>query len=164
MKPINEQISPNFVAQARKLAEYTRILHKILPIECRNHVKVANIRQQNLILITDSPVWTTRIRQLSPQILEFLRQNETSLSPTGGAKIIHHVQVTTRYQNTTDNSQALTSKSSPKRTITEKTATLLSQSANSMKDQRLKDALLRVAKHCDNNTTSTTVNKRPKTD
>ena len=164
MKPINEQINPNFVAQAQKLAEYTRILHKILPIECRNHVKVANIRQQNLILITDSPVWTTRIRQLSPQILEFLRQNETSLSPAGGAKIIHHVQVTTRYQSTADNNQQLPAKSASKRAISEKTATLLSQSANSMKDQRLKDALLRVAKHCDSKTADPVINKQPKTE
>ena len=78
MKPLNEQIDPEFMIQAKKLAQYTQLLQKILPIECRNHVQVANIRNQNLMLITDSPVWTTRLRQLCPQILQFIRENSVN--------------------------------------------------------------------------------------
>ena len=59
MKPINEQINPNILIQAKKLTQFMQLLQNILPIECRNHVQVANIRNQNLMLITDSPVWTT---------------------------------------------------------------------------------------------------------
>ena len=75
MKPINEQINADFVKQAQKLSQYKHLLSGILPIECRNHVEVANFRNQNLMLITDSPVWTTRLRQLSPQLLDFIRKN-----------------------------------------------------------------------------------------
>ena len=84
MKRLNEQISSKFANQAKKLDQYTRILQKVLPIECREHVQVANIRQQNLILITDSPVWTTRLRQLSPTILQFIRENGNGLAEIQG--------------------------------------------------------------------------------
>ena len=143
MQRLNEQISSKFVNQAEKLDQYTRILQKVLPIECRGHVQVANIRQQNLILITDSPVWTTRIRQLSPAILQFIRENNS-----GGEQIIHHVQISTRYQNNaTDEQWQHVEKKRAIPKISEKTAELLSQSANSIDHQQLKDALLRVASH-----------------
>ena len=143
MKPLNEQINPKIIAQAKMLDQYTRILHKILPIECRNHVQIANIRQQNLMLITDSPVWTTRLRQLCPQILLFLQENKTE-----NEQIIHHIQISTRYQNNSAGEpRTSVKKDRLKPSITEKTANLLSQSANSIGDQRLKEALLRVARN-----------------
>ncbi|MCK4833501.1 MAG: DUF721 domain-containing protein [Gammaproteobacteria bacterium] len=147
MKPINEQINPKFVIQAKKLAKFTRILHKILPVECHDHVKVANIRDQNLMLITDSPVWTTRLRQLSPQILTFLRENSPG-DDSDRTQIIHHVQIRTRYHASDSDEQQISNKKDPhKLHISEKTATLLSQSADSIKHQALKSALLRVASH-----------------
>ncbi|NOR43752.1 MAG: DUF721 domain-containing protein [Gammaproteobacteria bacterium] len=158
MKPINEQISSKFIAQARKLDQYTRILHQILPIECRNHVQIANIRQQNLMLITDSPVWTTRLRQLSPQILQFLRENTAE-----DGQIIHHVQISTRYQNNNVREQkALAEKNRLKPSISETTANLLSQSANSIDDQQLKEALLRVASHSTADNMTPTIDKQKK--
>ena len=148
MKPLNEQISPEFVLHARKLAKYTRILRKILPIECHKHVEVANIRQQNLMLISDSPVWTTRLRQLSPQILQFLQENTASYITSGDEKIIHHIQITTRYKNNAvSEQQAQAKKHQNKPKISEQTANLLSQSASSIDNQQLRDSLLRVASH-----------------
>jgi len=149
MKPINEQISPKFVIQAKKLAQFTRLLHSILPVECHDHVEVANIRDQNLMLITDSPVWTTRLRQLSPQILQFIRSN-TPNNDANRAQIIHHVQISTRYHaSNTDKQQALNKKNRHKPQISEKTATILSQSANSINHQQLKSALLKIASHAE---------------
>ena len=143
MQRLNEQISSKFANQAKKLDQYTRILHKVLPIECREHVQVANIRQQNLMLITDSPVWTTRLRQLSPAILQFIRENSIDAD-----QIIHHIQISTRYHNNAADKQRQhfeKKRAIPK--ISEKTSELLSQSANSIDNQQLKDALLRVASH-----------------
>ena len=102
MKPINEQINPNILIQAKKLTQFMQLLQNILPIECRNHVQVANIRNQNLMLITDSPVWTTRLRQLSPQILQYIQENTSSNKKT---EIIHHIQISTRYHSTTSSAQ-----------------------------------------------------------
>ena len=149
MKPLNEQISPNIVMQAKKLAKYTQLLHQILPIECRNHVEVANIRNQNLMLITDSPVWTTRLRQLSPQILEFIRQNsannDTRASDT---QVIHHVQIRTRYSPAgSDQQHASKVAKKPVPRISTKTAEILSQSAESIGSDELRTSLLKMAKH-----------------
>ena len=147
MKPINEQINVKFLIQAERLAYFTRLLHKILPVECRQHVEVANIRNQNLMLITDSPVWTTRLRQLSPQILQFIRKN-TPTSEKNKEQIIHHVQISTRYKTSnTDKQRSNVEKNKHKLQISEKTATLLSQSADSIQHQQLKSALLRIARH-----------------
>lgn len=142
------------------LAQYTRILDKVLPIECRNHVQVANIRQQNLMLITDSPVWTTRLRQLSPQILQFLHDNNIE-----NTQMIHHIQISTRYQNNDTNKQAAhLKKSQHKPVISEKTSHLLSQSANTIDNQQLKNALLRVASHSHIDATGDTSNKQSETE
>jgi hypothetical protein len=161
MKPINEQINAKYVIQAKKLAQITRLLHQILPFECQNHVVVANIRNHNLVLIADSPVWTTRLRQLSPQILQFIRENSSSIDTSiNKEQIIHHIQISTRYHAShANNMQAdkQTASSTRQRVnpqISEKTAELLSQSANSIKHQQLKNALLKIASHGNNQTKS----------
>ena len=159
MKPFSEQIDPRFMIQAKKLAQYSRLLQQILPIECRNHVEVANIRNQNLMLITDSPVWTTRLRQLCPQILQFIQENSINTDSSNQKKqIIHHVQISTRYnpanaRQTSVHQQQVSSKKTNRRPrLSEKTAELLSQSADSISHQPLKTALLRVARHGNSDT------------
>jgi len=161
MKSINEQISPKIVIQAKKLAKYTQLLHQILPVECRNHVEVANIRNQNLMLITDSPVWTTRLRQLSPQILQHIQENSTDTDTGGGNnQVIHHVQIRTRYNSAGDSElHASKTEKKPVPRISEKTAELLSQSANSIDSEKLKAALLKVSKHVGSGKDSQTKNK-----
>jgi hypothetical protein len=116
-------------------------------VECQNHVKVANIRDQNLMLIADSPVWATRLRQLSPQILQFIRDNAPR-----DEKVIHHVQISTRYHPTNGSGQQTLNKNNrpsdqPRLHISDKTATILSQSADSIEHPQLKSALLRIARH-----------------
>jgi hypothetical protein len=154
MKPVNEQIDPKYMIQARKLTQFTQLLHNVLPIECRNHVEVANIRQQILMLITDSPVWTTRLRQLCPQILQYIRENsskfDTSTSDSDSSKkqMIHHIQISTRYHtaNASDQQQSSNKKRNIPQ-ISKKTAELLSQSADSIDDPKLKTALQKIARH-----------------
>lgn len=171
MKPINEQINPKFIVQAKKLTQFTQLLHKILPVECRNHVEVANVRQQILMLITDSPVWTTRLRQLSPQILQYIRENSSKFeffssdSSSNKAQIIHHIQISTRYHKINANEQQFTSKKHPHTLrISKKTAELLSQSANSINDPKLKTALLKIARHGNTDGGSTLSNKKSETE
>jgi len=153
MKLINEQINAEFIIQAKKLDKYTRLLHQILPIECQNHVEVANIRNQNLMLITDSPVWTTKLRQLCPQILQFIQENSTDTDTSqvnrqANSQIIHHVQIRTRYSPVgSEHEHASKTAKKPVPRISQNTAKLLSQSANSFDDEPLKMALLKIAKH-----------------
>ena len=168
MKPINEQINANFVIQAQKLARYTQLLRNILPVECHGHVQVANIRNHSLMLMTDSPVWTTRLRQLSPQILQFIRENTLKVdqkqSTAMDNEVIHHVQISTRYHTATSNTSGNSTSpaageplslageksagiSRTKLEISESTAELLTQSADSIEHPQLKAALLKIASH-----------------
>ncbi len=168
MKTINEQINPVFVNQAKKLTRIKGFLLKALPIECHKHFQVANIRQQILMLTTNSPVWTTRLRQLSPQILQYIRENSqkfesclttTELTEThfreqaisnksGNKQIIHHIQISTKYHpQFSGGSSRPTNKISRQPEISNKTAQLLTQSANSIDHPQLKAALLKLAHH-----------------
>lgn len=144
MKPVGAQINPKLVKQAKILAQYTQLLRNVLPIECHNHVEVANIRQQILMLITDSPVWTTRLRQLSPMILQYFNENRTAETAT----LIHHIQISTRYQkkNTPEKASATASRRQ-KPVISSKSAGLLAQSAEIIEHKELKDSLLKLASH-----------------
>ena len=150
MKSIHDQISTGVFNQANALTRLSLLLHNILPIECRDHVQVANVRQQMLILITDSPVWTTRLRQLSPQILRYIHQNTTKFNACFGKlkssqnPVIHHVQISTRFHSNTSSSHTI--KNIHKPVISKKTLELLSQSAEDISHLPLKNALLKLAR------------------
>lgn len=171
MKSINEQINPKFVIQAKILHQFAQLLQNVLPYECRNHVQVANIRQNILMLITDSPVWTTRLRQLSPQILHYIHDNSSKFDDcvkacsSGKSHIIHHIQISTRYHATNAYEHSLHSnkqRSAP--SISNKTAELLTQSANSIDHPKLKTALLKIASHGGANTNGAFSSKQPDTE
>ena len=148
MKQINEQINPLFLQQTQKLAQFTKILRAVLPVECLNHVKVANIRNQTLMLVTDSPVWTTRLRQLSPQVLKFIQENRATLNSTREkTDVIHHLRISTHYQTGTRKVGSQQKKRRKKLQVSRKTAELLSQSADSLDDNQLKKSLSRLATH-----------------
>lgn len=145
MKTFNEQINPNFIIQAKKLARLTKLVHSILPVECHSHVSVGGIRDRNLMLITDSPVWTTRLRQLSPQILQHIRANTPEKQ---ASQVIHHVQISTRYNNSTvEKQQALSKENRHRPQLSEKSGLMLAQSAESIDHPKLKTALLKLASH-----------------
>lgn len=167
MKSLNEQIAPKFLIQARKLREFEKLLKNVIPVECRDHVQVANIRQNILMLITDSPVWTTRLRQLSPQILQHIHENSSKLfdcaiqNASSKPQMIHHIQIRTRYHTAnTYEQQPASSEQRETPGISKKTADLLTQSANSIDDLKLKTALLKVASHCKMSTNGEFSNKQ----
>jgi len=146
--------------QAKMLAEFTALLQQVIPVECRNHVKVANFRDQNLMLMTDSPVWTTKLRQLSPQILHHVRENSLKISHCGNKPpTIHHIQIHTRYITADDNQRQKANLKKPVPRISKKTAELLLTSANSINSEQLKTALLKMASQ-NNQHSSTHKNKK----
>jgi hypothetical protein len=164
MKPLNEQINPKFVRQAKRLSKVTQILKNMLPVECHNHVQVGSINRQILTLICDSPVWTTRLRQLSPQILQYINENKADLSeylesPSSfhsnnsysqpdGKPLIHHIQINTRFSKREDISDKRIPKIRQARPVlSQQSARLLAQSADDIKHERLKASLKKLARH-----------------
>jgi hypothetical protein len=54
-------------------------VRRLLPGDLADHCVAAQKRDQQLILHTDSPVWATRLRYSSPQLLGLLQPSHSSL-------------------------------------------------------------------------------------
>ena len=59
--------------QAEHLAQATRVLREHLDSPLADHASVAAIRASTLVVVVDSPVWATRLRYQSAEILDHLR-------------------------------------------------------------------------------------------
>ena len=62
------------ISHARKLARLGQWLHQHLPEPLNTQTKILNLRNQILILSTNSPVWATRLRYLAPELVNQLAQ------------------------------------------------------------------------------------------
>jgi hypothetical protein len=161
MKPINTHLDSKLTAQTRKLEQMTLILNRNLPPECYGHYHVANIRHDTVIIITDSPVWTTRLRQLGPLILKILTSFQdnhqtnhqtnhlthstltASIQPDSMQQQLHHVRIISRYGPVPDHHQP----APVKRTISQQSCQQITQTASYISDKKLKNALLKISKH-----------------
>lgn len=114
------------------------MLRSELPAEADGHYHVANIQDRTLVIMTDSPVWTTRLRQLGPRILTILTNS--------GRKNFLHIRVFSRPARSAVARPAEPVKTGP-RQISRQSSRLLSQTASCIGDDRLRQALLRLARH-----------------
>ena len=61
--------------RARWLAVQSRLFAEALPRELSGHCRLANIRDDLLVVLVDSPAWATRLRMLGPSLLSELQQH-----------------------------------------------------------------------------------------
>ncbi len=61
------------LGQSRIQQQLNARLHGFLPSPLRDHCRLAAIDRDNATLQASSPVWSSRLRYLTPAILEFLR-------------------------------------------------------------------------------------------
>lgn len=132
MKSISNLLQSKLVKKARDLDKLEHLVHACLPNNCRQHVKIAGIKDKCLVLIVDSPVWSSRIRLYTNNILDLLKQHKLAeaqkirirLSP---AEPVKPEQVF------------------EKRHLDERSSKLIEQTADSIDDPALKQALLKLA-------------------
>lgn len=62
--------------RVKELRNLTRELHSMVDTPLNQHIFVANIRDNTLIIGTDSAVWHTRIKYLAPMILDHMRSKQ----------------------------------------------------------------------------------------
>jgi len=62
--------------RAKQLRKLTSQLRNMVDAPLNQHIHVANIRDNILIIGTDSAVWHTRIKYLAPTILEQMKQHK----------------------------------------------------------------------------------------
>lgn len=135
MKSINQQLNPNLVSKAHHLELLTSILNRELPPETAGHYHVAGLDNSTLVIITDAPVWTARLRQLGPSIINILT-NEINSS-------LQHVKIVSRHGSIKAPQQE---KPIINRILSEQSSQQLAQTAEYIKDTALKSALLKIAK------------------
>ena len=59
--------------RVKELRKLTKQLQHMVDAPLNQHIFVANIRENKLIVGTDSAVWHTRVKYLAPMILEQMR-------------------------------------------------------------------------------------------
>ncbi|VAW62508.1 hypothetical protein MNBD_GAMMA08-2796 [hydrothermal vent metagenome] len=133
MDNISNKLRLKFKTKALELARLNRAVKISLPVDCHAHMEIADIRNNQLIILTDSPVWQTRLRMFSQTILEALHQHEGIKLNRVTFKLIPEKRV-------------IPEKPPVYRTLTEHNAKLIEQTANCMSDPDLQAALLRLAR------------------
>ena len=139
MKTLCSQLDPALLARSRRYEKLTLLLRQHLPPECDNHYAVTGIQQQELIIMADSPVWATRLRQLAPEIIALVRQHIAQ---------IQHVQIKSRFATappapTKNAVKTVTSKHQ----LSQRASRQIASAASCISDEALKNALLKLARH-----------------
>lgn len=135
MRQLNNALDPRILAQARKLEKLTMLLRNALPPECDGHYHVAAIHNDTLVIVTDSPVWTTRCRQLGPLILQTLKNK---VPP-----ILQHVRIISRHGPVVSTHEPAV----VKHELSQQSSQHIAQTAAYIKDKPLKEALLKISRH-----------------
>lgn len=136
MDTFNSKLDDSLRKRAQELGRLTSLLRSELPPEIDGHYHVANIRDRTLVMMTDSPVWTTRLRQLGPRILTILQNS--------GRKHLLHIRVFSRPSQAVDIKPKQPVNKQPK-LLSQQSSQLIHQAASYIEDDDLRHALLKLA-------------------
>jgi len=136
---LDDPLSPvgRLMAAGRRLARADRALEAALDPSLRGHVTVARVSRDSVILVADSPVWSSRVRFQSPAVLEHLRREL-------GAPGLARVQVLTRPRESVPPPRAPVA-TAPR--LTERSAALVERVAQDTDNPALRRSLLRICRH-----------------
>jgi hypothetical protein len=122
-------------AQAQRLATLDRLAKEVLPPGLRQHARLAAIRDGCLVFHADSAAWATKLRYRTPEILARLPQ-QPEFDGVRSIRVRPQAEIQAQ-QPAPDRMQALSPAA----------ATAIKSQAESIGDERLRDALYRIAKH-----------------
>lgn len=125
----------DLITQARINQKLSKSLNHLLDPALADHVSLANIRAQTLVLITNSAAWASRARYFSPVLLQKLQNNSHIFGDVN--KIEIQVQPAVRKN---------ISEPPPPRDVSTAAAKCLTATADSIENEELKAALNRLAK------------------
>ncbi len=119
---------------ARLLRRLTQLVRAELPAACASHCRVASIRDSVLVLATDSPAWSSRLRFHGPELVRTLkRRHGLDLRSTRILVVPSKTSLAAPIRKRTD--------------LSHKSAALLQEVAAGLSDSELKTALTRLARH-----------------
>ena len=67
----------SLITRAKILMELEVLLHELLPAPLKEHCRVLAIRDETLVLATNSPVWAARLRFHAPLLVKQLSDYQT---------------------------------------------------------------------------------------
>lgn len=119
----------------KKALELDQLNHAIkvsLPPDCHDHINVVGVRDNQLIILTDSPVWRTRLRMMSQTMLEALHQH-------AGIRL-NRVKL-----RLAPPQRIVVEPPPPHRSLSQQSSDIITQTANCISDPDLQNALLKLA-------------------
>ncbi len=133
-------ILQDIVRNGKTLARLTRMVAKYLDDDLVKHFVVASYSKNKLTLCIDNAAWATRLRYELNNLLQLLKQNNTFASLEEIKLIISKDYYQQRPKSTLQ-----------KPSLSEGNANYMQDVASDMVNTKLKNALLRLAKHGKNN-------------
>ena len=121
------------LSKARSLMDLDIIVHKLLPAPLNDHCRVLTIRDKNLVLAADSPVWAARLRFHTHQLVQQLCRHQTVK--------LSAVRIRVRPPDR----QPIPDRHQTPRRLVASSSIALKQTAQGISDPELKTALLRLA-------------------
>lgn len=134
MKSISNLINRKIQFKAKHLEKLTRLIKASLPLNCQDHVQVSDIRDFQLVLITDSPAWSSRLRLYSKNMIQMLEEHTN----------IKVNRVLVKLSQPKKPAEKIVKKF---RHLNKKSALLIQQTAEAIEDPDLKRALNHLAKN-----------------
>jgi len=133
MNNLSQKVSLRISKKALELQRLNIAVKASLPKDCREHMEVAAMRDKQLVIITDSPVWQTRLRMYSQSMLEALHQY------TG-------IKLNRVYIKSTPKKRVIEPPLPVYRVLSTENSKLIKQTARCISDTRLQTALLNLSK------------------
>jgi len=130
----NSEIA-GLITQARKTEFLNNILLDLLPSPLPLHCQLGKIHNDTLIIIVDSSTWSARLRYSIPELLTKLKHHSQFFIPIKKIEI----KVNPKW-HTSDSKTVLKPKP-----ISTKTASCLTETANSIENKAIKKVLLKLA-------------------
>ncbi len=133
MERFSNQLTSSIRQKAFQLKRLKQAILASLPVDCHSHLEVAGIRDNQLVVLTDSPVWQTRLRMYSQSMLEALHQHaDIKLS---------RVKI-----RLSPPQREIEEPPPPPRILSTQSAQLIEQTAQCISDEALSSALLRLSR------------------
>lgn len=126
------------ITRTRLLRRLTHLLRKQLDPELAEHCYVANIEQENLVILADTAARASKLRFYTATLLESLPQLDSVFSRITRIK----VKILNQPQQI---NEPIPSRSGPK--MNQENAVCIQTLADSVDDLELHDALTRLARH-----------------
>ena len=140
MKRLSSLINADLTRHTYQLVRIDQLLKSTLPVAAHQHIQAANISDRELVVTSDSPAWSTRLRLHVNDMLYMLAQHTDYGITSIRIRLLRN-----------RNPDKPASKTKTPIYLSKNSAQVIKQTAESINDPDLKNSLLQLAKRRDPN-------------